>query len=274
MASASSAARSSRRSVALMRSGATRTSRLKLRANALRAIAWPSAERVAVIQTPRPGSRRFRSGTAVPSGVTTNRIMSSTGRTVPVDAHSRSVPRAVLRGPASSASSIGCASIIGPNISSPLRRCGFRRRLFGRRRCEVLFLDPAGLDAGLHDQRLGFVARQLEAVEDAGVLGGLTVFAFAPADKIVGGATREVLDRLDVVLAELDEHRGSDTRNLAHRILYAQFLALGVELCFLRGEVLARAVLELAGSLFVEAFDAGDFFLVDHRQLFHRLEAF
>ncbi len=39
------------------------------------------ADLVAVIQMPRPGSRRLRSGIAAPSGATTKRIISSTGLT-------------------------------------------------------------------------------------------------------------------------------------------------------------------------------------------------
>ena len=64
------------------KSGVTCTSRLKPRAKTLRATAVRNAWRVAVIQMPRPGSRRLRSGTAAPSGETTKRIISATGFTV------------------------------------------------------------------------------------------------------------------------------------------------------------------------------------------------
>src|SRR5262245_63610904 len=87
--------------------------------------------------------------------------------------------------------------------------CPFRPFLGGWRR-QVFLLDPAGLDARLHDQRLGVVPRQVEAVEDAGIAGGLAVLALAPAEQVVGSAAREILHRLDIVLAELDEHGSSD----------------------------------------------------------------
>src|SRR6478752_8483575 len=209
MASASSAVRSISRSVDSTKSGATRTSRLNPRAKALRATALRSAGRVAVTQMPRPGSRCLRSGTTAPSGATTNRIMSATGVTVPVAAQNRSVPGAILRGPRSRSSSCNRSCMrAGP---WPLGLClgclgrSFGGR-FGRRRREILFLDPAGLDPRLHDQRLGFLARQIEAIEDAGVLDRLAVLALGPADQVVGGAAGQILDRLDAILAETDHH--------------------------------------------------------------------
>ena len=90
----------------------------------------------------------------------------------------------------------------------------------GRRRVEapgeVGLGDPAGLDAGLHDHLLGLLARQLEAVEHAGVAHALAVLALGPADQVVGGAAGEILDRLDVVLAERHHHLGGDAVDLAH----------------------------------------------------------
>src|SRR5207237_10757100 len=61
--------------------------------------------------------------------------------------------------------------------------------VLGFRLGNVGFADPAGLDAGLHDHGFGIVARNLEAVENAGVLGLLAaILALGPADQIVGGA--------------------------------------------------------------------------------------
>jgi hypothetical protein len=58
---------------------------------------------------------------------------------------------------------------------------------------------------------------------------GLAFLALAPAEQVVGGATGQILDRLDVVLAELHQH-GGDARHLLERILDTKLLALGVEL--------------------------------------------
>src|SRR5882724_1416499 len=242
MASASSAARSSSRSVDSTRSRATRTSRLKLRANALRASALQSAGRVAVIQIPRPGRRLFRSGTTEPSGATTNRIMSATGVTSPVAAQSRSLPGAIRRGPRSSPSSspLSCGCVCMPrcvhSLCFKLHASSFGLRLArlsgsfrSRRRRQILFLDPAGLDAGLHDQGLGLLLAEIEVAEDAGVLHGFAVLALAPAEQVVGDAASQILDRLDAVLAQRHEHPGGGAGNLFEGILDTEILALAVE---------------------------------------------
>ena len=52
----------------------------------------------------------------------------------------------------------------------------------------------------------GLLARHVEAVQHAGLPDHLTVLALAPADQIVGRASRKILDGLDVVLSELHQH--------------------------------------------------------------------
>src|SRR5882672_4024944 len=264
MASASSAARSSSRSVDSTRSPATRTSRLKLRANALRASALPSAGRVAVIQIPRPGRRLFRSGTTEPSGATTNRIMSATGVTSPVAAQSRSLPGAIRRGPRSSPSSSpsSCGCVCMPrcvhSLCFSLRLACLSGSFGSWRRRQILFLDPAGLDAGLHDQGLGLFLAEIEVAENAGVLHGLAVLTLAPADQVVSDTASQILDRLDAILAHRHEHLGGGTGNLFQGILNAEILALAVELGLLLVEELARARLQLLRGFLVEALDAGE----------------
>src|SRR5262249_44107266 len=143
----------------------------------------------------------------------------------------------------------------------------------GRRR-EILFLDPAGLDAGLHDQGLGFLLAEIGGAEDAGVLHGFTILALAPPDQVVRDAAGQVLDRLDAVLAERHEHLGRGTGNFLEGILDAEVLALGVELGLLLVQELARARLQLLRGFLVEAFDAGEFLLLDQEELLDRLESF
>src|SRR5262245_22618413 len=274
-ARASSADRSISRSVDSTRSGATRTSRRKPLAKALRASARLRAGRVAVIQTPRPGSRRLRSGTTAPSGATTKRIISATGLTAPVAAQKRSVPARAARGPLSSPSCCGRACIGVRVHGSGLSFAGLSGGVFGgRRRRQILLLDPAGFDTRLHDQRLGVLTRELEPVEDAGVLHGLAVLALRPADQVVGDGAGQVLDRLDAVLAQMHQHLGGDAGDLLERILDAEFLAFAVEFGLFLVQEFARTGLELAGGLLVEAFDAGKLLIVDHQQFFDRLEAF
>src|SRR6185437_16785030 len=117
----------------------------------------------------------------------------------------RNVADLSVRGPLSSSGSAN-ASMRGTSPSA-LRGLVFGdlglRGLLG----EIGLADPAGLEARLHDHRLGVVAGNLDAVENARVLGRLAaVLALGPANEIVGGAAGEVLDRLDLVLAEPHQH--------------------------------------------------------------------
>src|SRR3954447_2964279 len=176
---------------------------------------------------PRPGSLRLRSGTMCPCGETTKRISSSIGRTSRLTAHIRTVADPSVRGPLSrsgSADASMCASspchfillhIAHRDAKADRYACGtraLRRLVFGglglRRRLGKIGLgDPAGLDARLHDQGLGVLARNLVGIENARMFGRLAAFlAFGPADQVIGGAAREILDSLDVVLAEFHQH--------------------------------------------------------------------
>src|SRR5947199_4586420 len=157
-ASASTALRTSSFSVSEARVCAARTSRLNPRLNWLRRTASATLAREAVIQRPRPGSLRLRSGTTSPWGERTKRISSSTGRTSRLTAHIRVFADLSVRGPLSSSGST-MASMRG---ASPDRSLG-GRLVFGgfglRGLLGELFLgDPARLDAGLHDQGLGVLA--------------------------------------------------------------------------------------------------------------------
>ena len=145
-----------------------------------------------------------------------------------------------------------------------------RRRFLGRRRRKIGFTDPAGFHPRLHHQAFGVLARQLETVENAGFPHRLAVLALGPASEVVGRATSQVLDRLDAVLAEADQHRRGDARHLFQLIGDAELRALGVELGLDLGQIIARPRLQLGRGILVEAFDAGDLFGVDHRQLLDR----
>ena len=85
---------------------------------------------------------------------------------------------------------------------------------------------------------------------------GLAVLALGPAGEIVGSAAGEVLDRLDVVLAERDQHLGGHAGDVPQRVLDAEFLALGIELRLDLAEIVAGALLQFARGFLVEAFDA------------------
>src|SRR6266700_6988914 len=73
------------------------------------------------------------------------------------------------------------------------------------------FVDPADPGAGFHDDGPALVAREPEAVEHARVAGGRAACLLDPAMQIIGGASGEVLDRLDAVLAQGDQHRRVDS---------------------------------------------------------------
>src|SRR5262249_11150974 len=234
------------------------------------ATVWRDAE----IHRPRPGSLRLMSAITSPWGETTKRISSSIGRCSRLTAHIRNVADLSVRGPLSRSGST-MASMRGP---SPFAlNCWL---VFGAldllgRLGKIGLGDPAGLDAGLHDQRFGILAGNLDAVEEAGVLDRLAAFlAFGPADQIVGGATGEVLDRLDVVLTKLDQHLRGDAGHVLHGVLDAELLAFGLELGFQPLQIFPGAALQLVGGLLVETFDPGELLDVDQRQFLDRGEAF
>src|SRR6516165_6469071 len=153
-------------------------------------------------------------------------------------------------------------------------RGGLDRPFLGGWRRQIFLLDPAGLDARLHDQRFGLVAREIESVEGAGIAYRLAVLAFAPAEKVVGGATRQVLDRFDPVLAQLHQHGGGDARDLFERVLDAELFALVVELGFLSIEIVAGARLQFTRGVLVETLDPGELLFVHRGKLLDRVEAF
>ena len=96
----------------------------------------------------------------------------------------------------------------------------------------------------------------------------LAVLAFGPARKIVGCATGEIFNGLDAILAEPHQHSRRDPFNLHERVFDAKLTALGVKLGLDAVEVFTRAILQFGCGVLIETFDAGDFFGVDHRQLF------
>ena len=76
------------------RSAGTETCCFRLLAKTFRRAAAATAARVASTQTPRPGRRRARSGTIVPSGPSTKRMRSSGAFCARDTAHKRSGPLA------------------------------------------------------------------------------------------------------------------------------------------------------------------------------------
>src|SRR3984957_9771711 len=151
--------------------------------------------------------------------------------------------------------------------------CLCRGRLVGVD--EIGFGDPAGNDARLHDHVLRIVARDFVGIENAGMLGRLAAFlALGPADQIVGGASRQILDGLDIVLAELHQHLRGHAGHPLQSIVHAELLSFVFELAFELFQILASPALQFVGGFVVETFDAGQFLDVDHRQFLHRGEAF
>src|SRR6202048_1209062 len=271
MASASITPRTSNTSVSTASVGATRTSRLKPLPNWLRRMASATAWCDAETHNPRPGSLRFRSGITSPEGATTNRISSSIGRTCRVTAHIRIVADLSVRGPlsrsGSAKASMGGTFSLHGLVFGGLGVLG----LFD----QIGLGDPAGDDARLHDHVLRVIARDFVGVENAGMLGRLAAFlALGPADQIVGGATGEILDRLDVVLAELDQHlrghAGHRLQSIVHTELLAFVFQLGLELF----QVFFRPVLQFVGGFVVKTLDACQFLDVDQREFLDRGKTF
>src|SRR5271169_7177383 len=111
----------------------------------------------------------------------TNRISSSIGRTSRLTAHIRVVADLSVRGPLSSSGS--ATASIGATWLQSSGRLAFGCRGLLALLVEIGLRDPTGQDARLHDYALGLVARDLDAVENARVLGRLAAFlALGPAD--------------------------------------------------------------------------------------------
>src|SRR5262252_5480980 len=166
----------------------TLTLALKPRPKMRRRTASSTRWRRAVTQTPRPGSRRLTSGTTAPSGATTKRMSSPTGRTSRVATHHRSVAAAAARAPRS-VTAFFVRLCMGLRHQTHLGRLlGGRFGLLRRELGGQLGLgNPTSLDAGLHDDELAFLARELEAFEKSGVARDFAVLALGPAGEVVGG---------------------------------------------------------------------------------------
>src|SRR6516165_3306671 len=132
------------------------------------------------------------SGTTIAPGPTTNRIMSSGEPFVRVTIQVRSDPSSATARAAFTKFAILFVVLRLAGLG-PVLRLRFRFRFRQS-------IDPASLQPGIHDEAFGFLARDLEPVENAGMLGRFAILALAPANQVVGGAPREILDRLDIIL--------------------------------------------------------------------------
>src|SRR5579871_3560549 len=113
-------------------------------------------------------------------------------------------------------------------------------------------LDPAGRDAGPHDEGFGPIGRESELLEDARLAHALAVLGFEPAAQVVGHQAGEVFQGLHLALAQRHRHRQGhalDFQFAAALVIFGRFLF----------EVFAGARLQLLGRLLAEALDGGDF---------------
>src|SRR6202165_5588667 len=106
------------------------------------------------------------------------------------------------------------------------------------------FIDPAGLDPRLDDHGPAFLAGQPEPSEHARVGRGRVAHGLDPAVEIVNGASGELFQRFDAILAQGDQHRGGDARNFFERILDAERSAPGFELGFAGRGLVTRSRLQ------------------------------
>src|SRR5688572_32766811 len=188
------------------RSGAAFTDCLAALEKACRATAWSRASRVAVTHRPRPGRRSLRSGVTRPSGSITKRIIAGFSSAWRVTMQRRRVGE-TRTSPSVPASSSSAMAVVACNkaASSPLLLV-FALLVLG---------EPVG--ARRHDDGVGILEAQLEGLEDAVFLLG----------QLVGGEVGEVVERLHARLAQRRQHGRRQARNLRHRVLDPQLLALG-----------------------------------------------
>src|SRR4029077_8272861 len=117
--------------------------------------------------------------------------------------------------------------------------------------------------------------RNIVGIENAGILGRFAAFlALGPADQIVGGATGQILDGLDVVLAEFHQHLRVYAGHRLQSVIHTEFLALVFLLGLELFQIFFCPALQLVGGFFVETFDAGQFLDVDQREFLDRGKAF
>ncbi len=91
----------------------------------------------------------------------------------------------------------------------------------------------------------------------------LFTFALRPPYDVIGGAVRDVFDRLNVVLAKRHHHRSCHTLNLGDVIGHPKLAPLSVSISFLLLQVLPGAGLNLVGRVLIEAFDVCDLGHID-----------
>ena len=102
------------------------------------------------------------------------------------------------------------------------------------------------------------------------MLGRLAAFlALGPADQVIGGATGQILDRLDIVLAKLDQHLRGHARHRLQSIIHTEFLTFVFEFALELFQIFARPALQFGRGFVVEALDAGQFLDIDQRQFLH-----
>src|SRR6056297_1174954 len=256
------------------------TEALKARANALRRKAASTASRRALTQAPRPGRRSFRSGTTSPCGLTAKRMSSSGSRTSRVAIQVRRCSRRGTQAPPSppcggpwsscpdrpgrARSPVRFHILSGGENSIVRSRRGCLRHLF--RPAFITFdgldllgwrVDPAGTDAGFHDHAFGISARQIEPVEEAGMAHGFGTATFRIADEIIGCTSGKVLDVLDIVPAQSNQHCRGDAVDLAQFVGNTKLAAFGVVLFLDPLEIFPCAGLDFLRGLLVEALDIG-----------------
>ena len=221
-----------------------------------RAVAAPPRRRST--HMPRPGSRPARSGTTSSSGPATKRISPAFGPVSRVTMQRRSgSSRSFTRPPRVTRLRPGPPPRPRPRPPAPSALLGLRRHEVGR-------VDPAELDAGVHDQRLRLLEAHVELLEQALVLDPLAVDGGVAAGELPVGAAGEVLERLDAVLGQRLDHLRRQPLEVEQALLDAELAGvlerLGVDLL----EALAGAGLQLLGGVLVEAVDRGE--LVERRR--------
>ncbi len=123
---------------------------------------------------------------------------------------------------------------------------------------QIFLRQNSGLQPGIEDHLFGFLARQFETGQRPVVADRFAILAFGPSDQVIGCAVCQILDRLDIVLAERNEHGGSHARNglqfVGKTKTDAFLVMLGLDL----NKMLAGTHLKHFRGGLVEAFDRGN----------------
>ena len=129
------------------------------------------------------------------------------------------------------------------------------------------------MQAGVHHQFLRFGQRDVERLQNALVLYPLAVHGRVTAGKFPVRTGREILDRLDAILGQGNQHLRSKALEIDQALFDAKFFGLRQRLGVYLVQRLAGAGLKFLGRVLIEPVDRQKFVDIDIGNLFQRCKS-